>query len=198
MRSLQGARTGAIRRRYARASLPPSASAVASTDRWTPTAVPSSSGCANGASGWTNSSPRSASGSVLKNGDAATSACTAEQTSCTNPGSVSGAERMPPPIVGSASNTRTESPSRASAIAAARPFGPDPTTMASITVGRAAGSPVDGKLLNPVEAGLHEAERLRIDEARVHANLVAVHLPLEDEPRGIGLLVGEDRVPALV
>src|SRR5262245_54992988 len=105
---------------------------------------------------------------------------------------------MPPPIVGSASKTRTERPSRASAIAAARPFGPDPTTMASITVGRAARSPVEGKLLNPVKAGLHEPERLRIDEPRVHADLVAVHPSLEDEPRRIGLLVREDRVPALV
>ena len=48
-----------------------------------------------------------------------------------NPGSVSSADRMPPPIVGAASITRTESPSRASVIAAANPLGPDPTTTAS-------------------------------------------------------------------
>src|SRR6266478_8575092 len=55
----------------------------------------------------------------------------AEQTSCTNPGSVSSAERAPPPIVEFASRTRTEYPARVRVIAAARPFGPDPTTTAS-------------------------------------------------------------------
>ena len=48
----------------------------------------------------------------------------AEQTSCTKPGSVSSAERAPPPIVSLASSTSTERPARASAIAAASPFGP--------------------------------------------------------------------------
>ena len=48
-----------------------------------------------------------------------------------NPGSVSSAERHPPPSSSSASSTRTESPARASTIAAASPFGPDPTTIAS-------------------------------------------------------------------
>src|SRR5438445_399763 len=41
------------------------------------------------------------------------------------------AERAPPPIVEFASRTRTEYLTRARVIAAARPFGPDPTTTAS-------------------------------------------------------------------
>src|SRR6476646_8435480 len=55
----------------------------------------------------------------------------AEQTSCTKPGSVSSAEATPPPAVGCASNTMTLRPVRAMAIAAASPFGPEPTTTAS-------------------------------------------------------------------
>src|SRR5918998_2747695 len=47
------------------------------------------------------------------------------------PGSVSSAERVPPPTVSSASRTATERPFRASSTAAARPFGPEPTTTAS-------------------------------------------------------------------
>ena len=54
-----------------------------------------------------------------------------EQTSCRNPGSVSSAVRVPPPAVGAASYTRTERPARASVMAAARPLGPAPTTIAS-------------------------------------------------------------------
>ena len=58
-------------------------------------------------------------------------AWTAEQMSCTNPGSVSSADRIPPPATASASTTRTCRPASASTIAAARPFGPDPITIAS-------------------------------------------------------------------
>ncbi len=78
-----------------------------------------------------HSRPCDASGSVLKNGDATPIGKTAEQTSCINPGSVSAADRTPPPIVASASNTVTRHPACASTIAADRPFGPEPTTMAS-------------------------------------------------------------------
>jgi len=67
----------------------------------------------------------------MKNGEATPSGWIAEQTSCTNPGSVSSAERVPPPTESAASRTRTDSPARASAIAAASPFGPAPTTTAS-------------------------------------------------------------------
>src|SRR5215469_18257158 len=55
----------------------------------------------------------------------------AEPTSCTKPGSVNSRERAAPPIVASASSTWTETPARASVIAAASPFGPEPTTIAS-------------------------------------------------------------------
>src|SRR6266480_2824919 len=51
------------------------------------------------------------------------------------PGSVSSAERAPPPIVALASNTSTEHFARARVIAAARPFGPEPTTTASYSIG---------------------------------------------------------------
>src|SRR5271168_1693881 len=46
------------------------------------------------------------------------------------PGSVSSAERRPPPIVSEASRIFTPNPARASVIAAARPLGPAPTTIA--------------------------------------------------------------------
>src|SRR5579872_3808908 len=55
----------------------------------------------------------------------------AEQTSWTKPGRVSSIEREPPPMVSLASYTRTERPARAIVMAAARPFGPAPTTIAS-------------------------------------------------------------------
>jgi hypothetical protein len=74
-------------------------------------------------------------GRVVKNGEAAASGWTAEQTSCKKPGSVSSAERAPPPIVAFASQTKTEQPARASVIAAARPFGPEPTMTASYSTG---------------------------------------------------------------
>src|SRR6266700_260039 len=55
----------------------------------------------------------------------------AEQRSWRNPGRVSSAVRQPPPMVSSASSTWTDQPDSASSTAAARPFGPDPTTTAS-------------------------------------------------------------------
>src|SRR4051812_44699467 len=53
------------------------------------------------------------------------------QTSCTKPGSVSAAERAPPPKVSLASTTSTAQPARARYTAAASPLGPLPTTTAS-------------------------------------------------------------------
>src|SRR6266404_4285166 len=47
------------------------------------------------------------------------------------PGSVSSSERVPPPMVAAPSMTSTDLPARASVMAAARPFGPDPITIAS-------------------------------------------------------------------
>ena len=52
-------------------------------------------------------------------------------TSCTNPGRVNSAERMPPPTLEAASKRATERLALARVIAAARPFGPLPTTTAS-------------------------------------------------------------------
>lgn len=65
------------------------------------------------------------------NGEDGTIECTAEQMSWTKPGRVRAAERVAPPIVASASYTRTDRPARASVMAAARPFGPEPMTIAS-------------------------------------------------------------------
>src|SRR5918997_2142710 len=119
-----------IKARYGSAS-GPRPSAVRSTERSSITAVPSSSGCASGAGESTSVRPCSARGSSLKNGEALASGWIAEQTSWTKPFRVSSAERTPPPTVSSASRTRTDRPSRARVIAAARPFGPEPTTTAS-------------------------------------------------------------------
>jgi len=47
------------------------------------------------------------------------------------PGRVSSAERLPPPIVSAPSMTLTATPASARVIAAASPFGPEPTTIAS-------------------------------------------------------------------
>ena len=66
-----------------------------------------SSGCASITCGATHSSPCARSGSDLKKGETTAKGCTAEQTSCTNPGSVSSAERHPPPTVSAASKTIT-------------------------------------------------------------------------------------------
>ena len=52
-------------------------------------------------------------------------------TSCTNPGRVSSAERIPPPTVGAASKRATDRFALASVMAAASPLGPLPTTTAS-------------------------------------------------------------------
>src|ERR1700682_2977326 len=48
-----------------------------------------------------------------------------------NPGSVTGSVRVPPPMVDSASSTRTDLPAPARTMAAASPLGPAPTTTAS-------------------------------------------------------------------
>src|SRR5579872_5922253 len=83
------------------------------------------------AGGSIHSRPYWASGSASKIGEVRAKGWIVEQTSCTNPGIVSSADRTPPPNVGSASKTMTFRPAWAMTIAAARPLGPDPTTMAS-------------------------------------------------------------------
>ena len=77
--------------------------------------------------------PRAARSNSRKNGDASAIGCTAEQVSCSSPVSDPGSAcvRAPPPASVSASRTRTPRPARASVTAAARPFGPDPTTTTS-------------------------------------------------------------------
>src|SRR5690606_1047921 len=55
----------------------------------------------------------------------------AEQTSCLKPGRVNALVRVPPPIVSAPSTIKVESPCCCSVIAAANPFGPEPTIMAS-------------------------------------------------------------------
>ena len=62
--------------------------------------------------------------------------CTAEQTSCRKPGFVSSFVRIPPPMVSAASITNVFHPSRAKAIAALRPLGPEPMMTASYSVRR--------------------------------------------------------------
>jgi hypothetical protein len=52
--------------------------------------------------------PCSSSCRLRRNGDAAANGCTEEQMSWTNPGRVSGPERLPPPISLDRSSTRTE------------------------------------------------------------------------------------------
>jgi hypothetical protein len=142
---------GPISFSYARPSVP-SVRPVASTERSSTAADPSSKGWASGADGWIHSRPCSPSGSVLKNGEAYPRGCMAEPRSWTKPGSVTSAERVPPPTVSSASSTATERPPLASSTAAARPFGPAPTTTASyaprsvtrpgVVAGRASSAPL--------------------------------------------------------
>jgi len=78
--------------------------------------------------------PNCAKGKVRKNGDASAMGWTAEQTSCTNPGSVNGLDRAPPPIASLASSTKTDRPVCASTIAAASPLGPDPIVVSALHV----------------------------------------------------------------
>ncbi len=54
-----------------------------------------------------------------------------EHTSCRNPGRVSASVRQPPPAESAPSTTVTDRPAPARVTAAARPFGPDPTTTTS-------------------------------------------------------------------
>src|SRR5690349_18245832 len=108
-----------------------------------------------------------------KTGDARAAGCTAEHTSCWNPGSVSPADRTPPPIDDAASNTRTESPARAATTAATRPFGPLPTTETSTTS------------VTRSEPGSHG---VRVDPRQ------SVHHEPVLGPLGVGTLVGHGRV----
>ena len=144
----------------------PRPSAVASTDWWSTPARPSSSGWTSATSGCTRSRPWRARSAPWKNGDTAASGWTAEHTSCTKPGSVSAALRVPPPIVSAPSSTSTERPAAAHVMAAASPFGPEPTTTTSTTpspYGVAMGVTIDEILVgDPREAW--EAAGFSVDD----------------------------------
>src|SRR5688572_8644584 len=56
----------------------------------------------------------------------------AEQWSCSRPGRIASLDRVPPPISSAASRTVTCTPARARTMAAARPLGPPPTTVAVV------------------------------------------------------------------
>ena len=122
--------SGPNRRRQASASRP-SVSSTAPRSRSSIALRPDSSAWASGASGCTHSRPWRARSSERKNGDARLSGWTDAHGSWTNPGSVSSAERVPPPTSSAASYTCTDRPARASSIEAASPLGPAPTTIAS-------------------------------------------------------------------
>ena len=120
------------------------------TERVTTAARPPSSGCAYTTSGCANLTPLAAGSKRRKNGDASASGCAAEHTSCRKPGSVSSSVRQPPPGLAAPSITCTRSPAAASVTAAARPFGPLPTTMASASPGMGASWPRrDGRAHHP-------------------------------------------------
>ena len=68
----------------------------------------------------------------------------AAHTSWTKPGSVSSADRVPPPISSAASSTSTEQPASARRTAAASPLGPEPTTTASYRSAVMRLSPITG------------------------------------------------------
>ena len=121
---------GPTRVRHAAPSTPRPAT-VSSSDRCSNAAGAPSTRCANGTSGCTNRSPWAPRGSGRNAGDATPNGCTAEQTSCTTPGSSSSAERNPPPGSPAASTSSTSRPARASVTAQTSPFGPDPTTTTS-------------------------------------------------------------------
>ena len=115
----------------------PSPSAVALIARSITPAVPSSSGCARSTSGQRHSRPWRSSPSEFRNGEPTAIGCTAEQWSCSSPGTVSSLVFVPPPIASSASSTVTRTPSSASVTALARPLGPEPTTTAVVKRGPA-------------------------------------------------------------
>ena len=136
-------RKGRSSRSYAGPSSP-SSRAVSSRLRRSSAGSSSSRGCASAISGSSHCTPQRSRASSRQKGESAPIGWMPEQRSWTKPGSMSSADRAPPPISSAASSTRTEMPARASSIAALSPFGPAPTTMASGTAGRAALQPSCG------------------------------------------------------
>ncbi len=101
------------------------------------------------------------------NGEANASGWTAEPRSLTKPSPTSGAERVAPPGSGAASRTTTDRPVLATVMAAARPFGPDPTTTTSTADGPVwFGSGVVADIVAPRLAGGGGGERWRPELGR--------------------------------
>ena len=113
----------------------------------------------------------------------AASGCTAEQTSWTKPGRVSSAERQPPPTVSARLEHRTDRPARARVMAAARPFGPAPTTTASRP------RQVSRRLAGDQAPSAHRADR-RAQHVDRRADRRGV--PHVAPPRPLALLVDAD------
>src|ERR1700732_5103111 len=72
--------------------------------------------------------PVLARGNEANAGEVTASGCTAEQTSCVKPGSVSGSDRVPPPMVELTSSRTVFTPAFARQMAAVSPLGPEPMT----------------------------------------------------------------------
>ncbi len=118
--------------RFQAAPASPNPAAVSSIERRIVAALPSSKGCERSISGQAHSRPCRSSASGSRAGEPIASACTAEHSSWSRPGRVSSLVRVPPPISSAASITVTPTPRVASVAAQARPFGPAPTTTASL------------------------------------------------------------------
>src|SRR5262245_17904672 len=149
----------AISRQARPSSSSPPKSSTASGSRLMHAQVPSGAGCALSISACAKRSPAVSSSSGSSAGLTWANGKNAAPTSCTNPGSVSSADRTAPPGVALASSTSTLIPARARSIAATSPLGPDPITIAS-------GSPRMGRdslqrsrrELEAAEAGGHAEE----------------------------------------
>ena len=118
------------RRRHRAPSAPCIPSAVASTERYSTPALPPSSGWTQSISGRRQDRPYRSRPSPARNCEPTAIGWIAEQWSCSRPGMIASLVRVPPPMSSAASRTVTWRPALARATAAARPFGPAPTTIA--------------------------------------------------------------------
>jgi hypothetical protein len=125
--------SGSNSRRH-RSPSDPRRSTVDDSDRVRTAARPPSNGCARSMTGQLQRSPYFSRFSARRTGEAAPVGWNAEHSSCSRPGTVSCALRAPPPIRSAASITVTATPAWASVTAPTRPFGPEPTTTAVVTV----------------------------------------------------------------
>src|SRR5262249_47933282 len=133
------------------------------------------------------------------------------QTSCKNPGRVSSALRVPPPISSRASRTRTEKPARASSTAAARPLGPAPTTTTSsiltlaVVPRRALDEHIEGyvALVEDSTLGVNDPpvqrpaeEGLRLDHDCAHVPILELALLLDAMQQALVGQMAFAKVPA--